>query len=137
MEMSLYGCEYQPPVPRMVRGPAEGLVLVCPGAAADPDRASHLLGPYTKRCRHGLQQRRIRNIPGLEGQPLLGTHAGQESDYLHGNATVLASFLHKDAEQLTPDPAGDLVELFLIVNLHTHIHLAPHQLRLSTKSERI
>jgi len=111
--------------------------LVCPGAAADLDHGSHLLGRYAKRCRHGLQQRRIRNLPRLDGQPLLGTHAGQESDYLKGNAAVLPSPPHKDAEQLPPDPAGDLVELFLIVNLHTHIHLAPHQLRLSTKSERI
>ena len=91
--------------PGWSRGPAEGLVLACPGAAADLGHGRHLLGPYAQRCRHGLQQRRIGNIPGLDGKPLLGTHAGQESDYLKGNAAVLPGLPHKDAEQLAPDLA--------------------------------
>ena len=114
-------------------GPGGRAILAFPGSPAHTDHGSHLLGAHAKRCRHGLQQLWIRDIPGLDSQPLRGTHAGQESDYLQGNATVLPGFPHKDAEQLGPDLAGDLVELLLIANRHTHIHSDPRERRLSSK----
>ena len=119
-------------MPRQIRGGGKSGLLF-PGASADLDHGAHLVGPYAKRCRHDTQLRRIRNIPGLDSQPLRGTHAGQLSYCFQGKAAVLPGFPHKDAEQLAPYPADNLVELLLVANRHTHIHLDPRERRLSSK----
>ena len=111
IEVSLYGFEYRPPVPRMIQGPGGRAGSLYPGIPADPDRNSHLLGAHAKHRRHQAQLFRIRNTAGFDGKPLFDPHASQAGYSLQRKDTALPSLPHKDAEQLAPDLTDDLAGL--------------------------